>query len=143
MFRSIREFGARYIDYRMAWLGAGFMGFIVFLVNLTHGPAGALVAAGKQAFYTFFFAGLITRAAENLAVRYTNRRTSLTLACVLPSLLAVGFTYLLHSLKGTPEPFLSTVPTIVLAPPGFIWWGRKKRNAWEREARRSGKGVTP
>ena len=41
--------------------------------------------------------------------------------------MAVGFTYLVHSLKGTPEPFLSTLPTMVIAPPAFVWL------AWKRQ----------
>ncbi len=34
------------------------------------------------------------------------------LAILLPSAVAVGLTFLMHSLKGTPEPFYSTLPTI-------------------------------
>jgi len=130
---AVREIGARYIDYRMAWLGAVCMGAIVLLVNLPHGMPLALVASLKQATYTFFFAGLVMRTCERPAVRDKRRRVALAFAVALPSLMAIGFTYLLHSLKGTPEIFLSTVPTILLAPPGFIWWSRKKRAAWEKE----------
>lgn len=134
MLKSVKEVGSRVIDYRMAWLGAAAMGSIVLLVNLPHGIASASVAALKQAIYTFFFAGLITRACERLAVMEKDRRVALALAIVIPSLMAIGFTYIVHSMRGTPEPFLSTLPTILLAPPGFAWWGWKKR----RESERSG-----
>jgi hypothetical protein len=127
MLKAIMQIGARYIDYRMAWLGAMAMGFVVLLVNLAHGIAPASVAALKQAVYTFFFAGLITRACERLAIMDKDRRVALALAIVVPSLMAIGFTYIVHSMRGTPEPLLSTLPTILLAPLGFAWWGRKKR----------------
>ncbi len=133
MFTAIKEIGARTIDYKMAWLGAAAMGSIVLLVNLGHGIASASVAALKQATYTFFFAGFITRACERLAVMNKGTRGGLVLAIVLPSFMAIGFTYIVHSIRGTPEPFLSTLPTIILAPPGFAWWGWKKRAASERD----------
>ena len=131
MLKSVKEAGSRVIDYRMAWLGAAAMGSIVLLVNLPHGIASASVAALKQAVYTFFFAGLITRACERLAVMEQDRRVALAVAIVIPSLMAIGFTYIVHSMRGTPEPFLSTLPTILLAPPGFAWWGTKKRRESE------------
>jgi len=127
MFQSVKAFGSRYIDYRMAWLGAAGMGLIVWLVNLSHGIQAALVAASKQAAYTFFFAGLVTRTCERLAVTYRDPKAAYPLAILIPSAMAIGMTYIVHSLKGTPEPFLSTLPTILLAPPAFLWWGRKKR----------------
>ena len=92
------------------------------------------MAALKQAVYTFFFAGLITRSCERLAVMEKDQLVALALAILIPSLMAIGFTYIVHSMRGTPEPFLSTLPTILLAPPGFAWWGRKKRT----ESGRSG-----
>lgn len=133
MFQSVKAFGARYIDYRMAWLGAAGMGLIVWLVNLSHGIPAASVAAAKQAAYTFFFAGLVTRTCERLAVMYKDPKAAYTLAILIPSAMAIGFTYILHSLKGTPEPFLSTLPTIILAPPAFLWWSRKKRTLVDRK----------
>jgi hypothetical protein len=139
MLKSVKEVGSRAIDYRMAWLGAAAMGSIVLLVNSPHGIASASVAALKQAVYTFFFAGLITRACERLAIMEKDRRVAMALAIVIPSLMAIGFTYIVHSMRGTPEPFLSTLPTILLAPPGFAWWGWKKRT----ESDRSGRSISP
>jgi hypothetical protein len=133
MLKSVKEAGSRVIDYRMAWLGAIAMGSIVLLVNLPHGITCASVAALKQAVYTFFFSGLITRACERLAIMEKDRRVALALAIVIPSLMAIGFTYIVHSMRGTPEPFLSTLPTILLAPPGFAWWSRKKRAESRRD----------
>jgi hypothetical protein len=76
---------------------------------------------------------LITRLNENLALMESNRWVAIVLASSVSSSMAVGFTYLVHSLKGTPEPFLSTLPTILLAPPGFAWWSRKKRAESRRD----------
>ena len=53
----------------------------------------------------------------------------------LPSLVTVGATFLVHSLRGTPEPVLSTVPAAVLSPPAFKVWSwrvrRSGRSPWE------------
>ena len=125
--RRLEDFGALYIDYGMAWKGALFLAVVVWLVNLGHGPWAALPAALKQATYTFFVAGFITRLCENIAVRVGNPVVALTAAVVIPSCIAIGLTLLLHLTKGTPEPLRSVVPTLVTAPPAFFWWGRRKR----------------
>ena len=41
--------------------------------------------------------------------------------------LAVSLTYLVHSLRGTPEPLNSTLPTLVLLVPGFLFLGIRAR----------------
>jgi len=51
------------------------------------------------------------------------------------SCVAVGLTFLVHSLKGTPEPLLSTLPTALIGPPGFLVLG------WR--ARREAIGTSP
>ena len=45
-FQQIKAFGARYIDYGMAWKGALFLAVAVWLINLEHGAVAALPAAG-------------------------------------------------------------------------------------------------
>jgi hypothetical protein len=137
--RRIKEFSARYIDYSMAWKGALFLAVAVWLINLGHGPLAALPAALKQASYTYFVAGFITRLCENIAISVTNRRMALLLAVLIPSCIALGLTLLLHTLRGTPEPLRSVVPTLLTAPPAFFWWGRRNR-AERDEAARTGEG---
>jgi hypothetical protein len=120
--RALKDYGARYIDYGMAWKGALFLGLAVWAINLSHGPLAALPAALKQATYTYFVAGFITRLCENLAVAIENRPVALAVAVAVPSCIAIGLTTLLHTLKGTPEPLTSVIPTAVAAPPGFLWY---------------------
>ena len=67
------------------------------------------------------------RIAENLALRFKNHTISITLAVAVPAFLAVGLTYIVHSAKGTPEPLNSTIPTMIFAPLGFLWWAVRKR----------------
>ena len=84
-------------------LGGGlFLATIVFFINFDHGAVNALIAATKQGIYTFLAGGTMMRIAET-------------------------FTYIVHSAKGTPEPFNSTIPTMILAPWGFLWWAIRKR----------------
>ncbi|MEO0604970.1 MAG: hypothetical protein AAF211_26300 [Myxococcota bacterium] len=69
----LTELATRILDLRMAFAGAAFMGSLVFTVNAAHGAGPALVAATKQATYTFFFAGLVMRLCERLATSFPQR----------------------------------------------------------------------
>jgi len=126
-FRRARDWGARYIDYRIAWISAFFLGGVVWLINLSHRPLAALPAALKQAAYTFFVAGFIVRLCETISVRVERETLALALAALIPACIAVGLTFLMHSLKGTPEPLHSTLPTLLIAPPTMFFWARKNR----------------
>lgn len=108
------------IDYRGAIVGASLLGGIVFWINHTHGTTMALSAAMKQATYTFFVAGFIVKNNEKLALKLQQPALSLLLATSVSSCLAIGLTFLVHSMKGTPEPVLSTLPTALMGPPGFL-----------------------
>ena len=108
------------IDYTGAIIGATLLGSIVFWINHDHGNGLALSAALKQATYTFFVAGFIVKNNERLALKWQTPLWGLLAAATLSSCIAITLTFLVHSLKGTPEPFHSTLPTMLLAPPGFI-----------------------
>ena len=120
------------IDYGGAIMGATLLGAVVFWVNRAHGTAPATTAALKQATYTFFVAGFIVKNNERLALRLAKPARSLVLATTVSSGLAVGLTFFMHSLKGTPEPVLSTLPTALKGPPGFLvlaWRARRRAGA--------------
>ena len=95
------------------------MGGIVFFINLKHGWLLATVAGSKQWIYTFFFGGVIIKLLEHTLVWSRKYKYNVFLSVILISALTSCLVYLLHSFKGTPEPFYSTIPTIILAPPGF------------------------
>lgn len=118
---------AKNLDYRTATLGAVVMGVAVFWINYAHGTLAALVPALKQAGYTFFVAGVIAKNNERLAMVSANRWIAILLAVSVSSGLTIGLTFLVHSSRGTPEPFWSTVPTMLAAPPGFavLAWRRQ------------------
>jgi hypothetical protein len=129
MLRRIKSAMDTNIDYRGAIVGATLLGSIVFWINHHHGAALALSAAMKQATYTFFVAGFIVKNNEKLALKLRQPALSLLLATMVSSCLAVGLTFLVHSLKGTPEPALSTLPTALMGPPGFLalaWRARQQ-----------------
>lgn len=132
MLRRSKALLDAHIDYTSAAAGALVLGSVVFWINHGHGLAGASTAALKQATYTFFAAGFIAKNNERLACRWPSVPRSLLLAVTVSSSIAIGLTYLVHSLKGTPEPLLSTVPTMLFAPPGFLalgWRARRQRDA--------------
>jgi hypothetical protein len=114
------------IDFKMGLLGAIFMGSLVFWINFDHGWDDALVASLKQFFYTLFFGGLFLKMAENIATSINNRIWGIFAGGFFPMVLTAIMTFTMHSLKGTPEPFNSTLPTIFLAWLSFSIWSWEK-----------------
>jgi len=123
----IKDFFVRHVDISTAWKASLFLGALVFAINVSHGAWAALPAALKQAAYTFFAAGFIVRLCENLVMNKSLGLMAFPLAVIIPSATAIGLTFLVHSLKGTPEPFHSTIPTILMAPPSFVVWAWRCR----------------
>ncbi len=119
----------------MGLLGAVVMGGVVYWVNADHGFWAAIPAALKQAFYTVIAGGFFSRICENTACYYDNKVIGVIMGTIVPSALAITLTYILHMIKGTPEPFNSTIPTMVMAPPAFVWWGWRTRNIYDRKAK--------
>lgn len=115
-------------DPKMGLVGALVLAAIVFAINFSEDPALASVAAAKQGAYTFLAGGFMMRLVENLSIKWDSKTKSYLISVLTATVIAVTLTYLLHSLKGTAKPLLSTVPTIILGPPGFFWWAYKKRN---------------
>jgi len=123
-----KSFLDRHIDYRGAVAGALVLGGIVFYINLDHGWSSASVAALKQGTYTFFAGGYMMRLNERIALALNPGIIAVPAGVLGAGGLAVVLTYLVHSMRGTPEPFNSTLPTIVLAGFGFTllgWWARR------------------
>ena len=130
---GIFRFGRKYIDYRMGVIGALVMAVVVFCINYfgTGIIGGSITAALKQGTYTFFFGGVIMRMSERIAVAVKKRTLALILACVIPSVVSLTLTFGVHSLKGTPEPLNSTIPTMFFVIPSTFIWGRMKRKKLE------------
>jgi hypothetical protein len=127
--RTAYVFGGRFIDYRMGVMGGVVMGCIVFGINYddTYDWHGALTASLKQGGYTFLFGGIIMRSCETLAVRIRTRSVALAAAVIIPSAVSILFTFGIHSMKGTPKPLESTIPTAILVIPSTAVWGFGKR----------------
>ena len=121
-----------FFDSKMGFAGAFIMGGIVFAINYSHGFTPGLIAGLKQAVYTFFMASINMKICENIAIRYKNVRLSIFLAVLVASIITIGATFIVHSIKGTPEPFYSTIPTIILSPPTLLYWALRKRKQLHR-----------
>ncbi len=113
----------------MGVLGAISMGLLVYYINSDHGILPALIAASKQAVYTLFFGALFVKMAENVAVQFEDRALAILCGGLTPSLLTSVLTYVLHAIKGTPEPFYSTIPTMVLGTMSFSLWAFLKHRS--------------
>lgn len=129
---KIIGFGNRFIDYKMGIMGGLVLGCIVFGINYhdTYDWQGALTAAIKQGSYTFLFGGVIMRGCEYLATRIRKQTVALAAAVIIPSAFSLGLTYGVHSMKGTPKPLESTLPTAVFVIPSTAVWGTRKRNQY-------------
>lgn len=114
----------------MGLLGALFMGMLVYYINSDHGFLLAIIAAAKQGLYTFFFGALFVRMAENIAVMKKDKILAVLAGGIIPAILTSVLTYILHTIKGTPEPFNSTLPTIFLSWLSFSVWAYLKHNAF-------------
>jgi len=119
------------MDYRMGVLGGAVMGTIVALINLPESAAGGLTAGSKQAVYTFTVGSMTTKMCEHLAVRVRKKSLAYLLAVAIPAGFTITASYGIHTLKGTPKPLQSTIPTMIAAPIGCLYWARRKRNALE------------
>jgi peptidoglycan/LPS O-acetylase OafA/YrhL len=132
--KRLIKYGRKYIDYRMGMYGAIVMATIVFIINYygTQDIIGATTAALKQGTYTFFFGGIIMRMSERIATEVNRRLLALILACVIPSMVSLTLTFGLHSLKGTPKPLASTIPTAIFVIPSTFIWGLMSRKRLEK-----------
>jgi len=117
-----------FFDSKMGLVGALFLATIVLFINMDYGFEKAWPAAAKQGVYTFFAGGFLMRFTENLAIKWEGKIFSYAMAVFIPTTISILLTFGVHSLKGTPEPLLSTLPTAILSPFGFFWWAYKKRN---------------
>jgi hypothetical protein len=109
-----------WFDLPMACLGAVVAGILVGWINIDHGFLPALTAALKQAAYAFVATGLILQFCGWLNRRPVPRVLAIGMAIVLPLMLTMVLLYLLHSLKGTPEPLPSVIPGSVLTLIGLV-----------------------
>jgi hypothetical protein len=117
----------RFINLKMGFAGAIVMGTIVWLINMGHGWWPASTAALKQAAYTFLFGGVLIKILDTIALKINNRYLAIGSATILVSSITIVLVYIVHNLKGTPMPFESTLPTILMAPPGFLALAIRKR----------------
>jgi hypothetical protein len=127
---------AGWFDARSALAGASLLAIAVWLINADHGVWGASTAATKQFAYTFCMTGVIMRLCTHLAARPGPDPWMLALATAAPTAVTVGATFFVHSLRGTPEPLLSTIPVALVSPLGFGLWSWRVRKdgvtPWDR-----------
>lgn len=110
------------------------MGSVVAYINSDHGIILAGISAVKQGFYTFFIGGIIIRILDVVVNKIKKKSLAYIASITLATLLTTGMVYIVHSMKGTPEPLESTFATVVLAPPGYIYLAfNKRKNCDEKD----------
>jgi hypothetical protein len=109
------------------------MGTAVWIINSDHGVWPAMVAALKQAAYTFFAAGFFVRFLYYQVTSIKKRNLAIAISVITTSLITIALIFVVHSIRGTPKPFYSTLVTIVLSPFGYLGLALRKRKMYDRE----------
>ncbi len=128
--------GRKLIDFKIAISGAIVMGGIVFSINYfsTANLAGSITAALKQGTYTFILGGVLMKSCELLATSIQRRTLAILASVLIPSVFTLLLTFAMHSLKGTPKPVESTLPTLIIIPATAIWGFLKRRQIDQKRA---------
>lgn len=129
MIKKALKFGSRYIDYKMGIAGSVVMGGLVFCINYfpTHNVWGSITAGAKQGAYTFVFGGILMKGCETIAKGINNKYLAIGMSVLIPSVITLTLTFIMHNLKGTPRPFESTLPTLIIIPATAVWGYMKRR----------------
>ena len=131
------RFASRFINIEMGLAGALVMGMIVWIINSSYGWWPATTAALKQAAYTFLFGGMLIRILYGLVLSIKNRPLAIATSTLSVAILTIVMVYIVHSIKGTPRPFESTLPTIIMAPTGFMALAIRKRSGNKKSKKMS------
>jgi len=122
-----RGLGA-WIDVRGGVVAGLLLGGAVAVINASHGLLPAGIAGLKQGVYTFFFGGAVMQLCARMALRQGPDWRVMLVAIGVPSLITSSAIFVVHNLRGTPEPLLSCLPVVLLSPPGFAlcaWQARR------------------
>jgi len=133
MVQKALKFGRRFIDYKMGMAGSIVMGGLVFCINYfpTNNFMGSTTAALKQGSYTFLLGGILMKGCESIAKGVSNKSLAIAMSVLIPSVLTLTLTFIIHNLKGTPKPIASTLPTLIIIPATAVW-GYMKRKEYDR-----------
>jgi len=102
------------------------MGTASGIANIEHGPIAVLTAGLKQSAYSTVSAAVLLTFYNSLAKRVKTLPGELV-PIIVPTLLTIAANYGVHSLRGTAEPLLSTLPTAITATLGFPIWHIRTR----------------
>jgi len=102
------------------------MGTAAGIANVEHGSMAFVTAGLKQCAYSGVSAAVLLTFYSFLAKRVKTLPGEL-IPIVVPTLLTIAANYGVHSLRGTAEPMLSTLPTAITATLGFPIWHIRTR----------------
>jgi len=110
-------------NHVLGQLGAVTMGLVVGNVNKGHGLLMATIAGIKQYCYSATIAALLIHSQPKIYDHFRKHDNHSVRphiwSVAIPTIATIISTYVLHTLKGTPETINSTIPTAILAPIGY------------------------
>lgn len=130
MLKPIKILSDKYFDFKIGVAGALFMGTIVFCINYfsTNLVLESLTASLKQGAYTFLFGGFLMKGCEYIAIIIKKRNLAIAMAIIIPTVVTLILTTVMHFLKGTPKPLASVIPTLMIIPATAVWAVKKRKN---------------
>jgi hypothetical protein len=132
LLKKVISFFKSVIDVKLGIIGAVFMGSVVAYINSDNGIFPASIAALKQALYTFFIGGIIIKILDLIVNQIKQKTYAYLISITVATFLTTTMVYMVHCLKGTPKPLDSTIATVILAPPGYIYLAYSKRKKHDR-----------
>lgn len=118
---------SRFIDIPTAIAGAVIMGVIVGIINRKFGLWPASTAALKQAAYTFLFGGMLTKLLYVISDKIDGIFKATIISAFIVTVITVIMVFAVHSMRGTPKPLESTIPTALMAPFGFSFLAYRRK----------------
>ena len=114
----MKTFLAQHFDWRSGVKAGALFALIVFLINVfATDPinwTGSATAAIKQFVYTFLIGSWLFGLAQWVSGHFRSPVLGICVSTVLVGSFASALILGMHSLRGTPEPLLSSLPAIIV-----------------------------
>lgn len=116
-------------NWKVGLIGGSGMGIIAAGVNSCNGLYAALEGGLNQFAYTFLVGGIVTGLCGYISRNFDDVDYAQFVSVILPTSFTTIATYLWHSYNGTSEPFLTTLPTFIVAYKGTELWSNMEIRA--------------
>ena len=108
----------KHFDWRSGVIAGVVFALVVFAINVAATDPvnwlGSVTAGLKQFVYTVFVGSWLFGFAQWISRRFESTVVAITVSTIVCGSLASALILGMHSLRGTPEPLLSSLPSIII-----------------------------